>query len=59
MIRSESDGLIDRITLAGPRRNALSLAMMRALIDALRAATGRVVILAADGPVFSAGHDLN
>ena len=59
MIRADSNGPIDRITLAGPRRNALSLAMMRALIDALRAATGRVVILAADGPVFSAGHDLN
>ena len=59
MIRADSNGAIDRITLAGPRRNALSLAMMRALIDALRAAAGRVVILAADGPVFSAGHDLN
>jgi enoyl-CoA hydratase/carnithine racemase len=59
VIRADSNGTIDRITLAGPRRNALSLAMMRALIDALRAATGQVVILAADGPVFSAGHDLN
>jgi enoyl-CoA hydratase/carnithine racemase len=59
VIRADSNGVIDRITLAGPRRNALSLAMMRALIDALRAAAGRVVILAADGPVFSAGHDLN
>lgn len=59
MIRVVSNGAIDNITLAGPRRNALSLALMRELITALRACAGRVVILSADGPVFSAGHDLN
>lgn len=59
MIRIEQDGEIDIITLAGPKRNALSLAMMRSLLPALQSATGRVVILAADGPVFCAGHDLN
>ena len=59
MIRVSSEGLLDVVTMAGPRRNALSLAMMRALIEALRGCQGRVVILAADGPVFSAGHDLN
>lgn len=45
--------------MAGPRRNALSLAMMRGLMEALRGCSGRVVILAAEGPAFSAGHDLN
>lgn len=44
------------------RRNALSLEAMDAILDALRR-TGdnrevRAVILAAEGPVFSAGHDL-
>ncbi|HEU0119326.1 MAG TPA: enoyl-CoA hydratase-related protein [Bryobacteraceae bacterium] len=59
MIRTAADGPLDIITMAGPRRNALSLAMMRALIGALRACQGRVVVLAADGPVFCAGHDLH
>jgi len=59
MIRIAAEGIVDVVTMAGPRRNALSLAMMRALIDALRNCAGRVVILAADGPVYSAGHDLN
>ncbi|MEP7270941.1 MAG: enoyl-CoA hydratase [Acidobacteriota bacterium] len=55
---------IARITLNRPeRRNALSLAMMRQLISCIRGlgADGsvRVLILAAKGPVFSSGHDLN
>lgn len=59
MIRVATDGVVDTVTLAGPRRNALSVAMMRALIRALRGCAGRVIVLAAEGPVFSAGHDLN
>jgi enoyl-CoA hydratase/carnithine racemase len=59
MIQVTAEGVIDVVTMAGPRRNALSLAMMRSLIGALRGCSGRVVVLAADGPVFSAGHDLN
>jgi enoyl-CoA hydratase/carnithine racemase len=48
-----------RITLNRPeRRNALSLELMEELTRALRAATGRVVVLAGAGPAFSAGHDL-
>ncbi len=51
------------ITLANPaRRNALSRAMIAALqgaIDAIRQdAAVRIVVLAAEGPAFSAGHDL-
>lgn len=54
---------IARVTLADPaRRNALSLAMIAALSQAvaeLSADPGvRVVIVAARGPAFSAGHDL-
>lgn len=41
------------------QRNALSLAMLEALRDALRAADdARCVVLAAEGPAFCAGHDL-
>jgi enoyl-CoA hydratase/carnithine racemase len=56
----EADG-ITTLTLARPeRRNALSLELMTELRDALRAigeGKQRGVILAAKGPVFSAGHD--
>lgn len=59
MIQVAAAGAVDVVTMAGPRRNALSLAMMRGLMDALRECRGRVVVLAAEGPAFSAGHDLN
>jgi len=50
---------ITRITLDRPdRRNALSLELMLELQQALEQAAGRVVVLAAAGPAFSAGHDL-
>lgn len=57
-----ADGLL-RITLVDAiRRNALSLAMIAALGQAIAEAGAdprvRVVILAAEGPAFSAGHDL-
>lgn len=56
-------GEISRITLDQPqKRNALSLEMMRALLDAFeqveRDPMARVVILSANGPTFCAGHDL-
>jgi enoyl-CoA hydratase/carnithine racemase len=60
-IRSERDGAVTRLTLARPeKRNALSLALMRELTDALEAVPEDVqtVILAGEGPAFSAGHDL-
>ncbi|MBY0338508.1 MAG: enoyl-CoA hydratase [Acetobacteraceae bacterium] len=48
------------LTLNRPAsRNALSLALLEALRDALRAAEGaRCVVVAAEGPAFCAGHDL-
>jgi enoyl-CoA hydratase/carnithine racemase len=52
---------VARITLDWPeKRNALSLAHMTALIAALKevgASDARGIVLAAEGPVFSAGHD--
>jgi enoyl-CoA hydratase/carnithine racemase len=57
------DGGVLRLTLNRPgARNALSLALMSRLIDALgRAARDprtRVVVIAGAGPAFCAGHDL-
>ena len=55
------DGPITTVTLNRvEQRNALSLDVMRELTTALRvigASEARGVILAANGPVFSAGHD--
>lgn len=55
------DGPFTTITLNRPeRRNALSLELMRELTAAFAsvgASSARGVVLAANGPVFSAGHD--
>lgn len=60
-ILSERDGAVATITMNRPeRRNALSFEHIEELIDALGAIAkgeARVVILAANGPAFSAGHD--
>lgn len=58
----DADGIL-RLTLDDPsRRNALSEAMMTRLTDAFTDAgtnpAVRVIILAANGPAFCAGHDL-
>ena len=60
---SQAPGDIQRLTLNDPdRRNALSEEMLAALSDAFDRAGNnpdvRVIILAAAGPVFCAGHDL-
>ncbi|HKX28863.1 MAG TPA: enoyl-CoA hydratase [Blastocatellia bacterium] len=60
----ESVGPVVRVVLNRPeRRNALSLALMKDLIACLsgigESKETRVVILAAAGTVFSAGHDLS
>jgi len=59
----ETDGPVAVVTLNRPaRRNALSLALMRELLDCLGRIGGdrqiRAVILGAAGKVFSSGHDL-
>lgn len=60
---SARTGAVLRLSLNRPRaRNALSSALMGALSNALDHVAAdtslRVVILAAEGPAFSAGHDL-
>jgi enoyl-CoA hydratase/carnithine racemase len=62
-LRREIDGGVATLTLQSPvSRNALSLAMIEALIDAVAAIevepAARVVVLAGEGPALSAGHDL-
>jgi enoyl-CoA hydratase/carnithine racemase len=63
LLLTARDGAVLRLSLNRPQaRNALSSALMGALAQALDAAaadTGvRVVILAAEGNVYSSGHDL-
>jgi enoyl-CoA hydratase/carnithine racemase len=60
----EAEAPIAIVTLNRPdRRNALSLALMEELIDCFRAlgqaSEIRAILLAANGPAFSAGHDLS
>jgi enoyl-CoA hydratase/carnithine racemase len=62
LLREDRDG-VARLTLNRPAaRNALSMALMRALRRALDGAATqrecRVVVLAGAGPAFCAGHDL-
>jgi len=61
LITLEYDGPYATITMNNPkRRNALSLKHMLELTDAFREvgeSNARGVILAANGPAFSAGHD--
>ena len=60
-VRTTRDGGTVTVTLCNPaKRNALSLDVLHALTDAFRTAgesdaTG--IVLAAEGPVFSAGHN--
>lgn len=63
LLRADTAQGVTTLTLnRAASRNALSFAMLGALQEALAGisedARVRVVILAADGPVFSAGHDL-
>ena len=63
LLRTERDGELATVTLNRPRqRNALSLALMKRLIDALaeleKDPEVRVVVLTGAGPAFCAGHDL-
>src|SRR5215470_5790113 len=62
LLIDSQDGILV-VTMNRPeRRNALSAGLMRELIDCFDSVESdseiRAVILAASGPVFSAGHDL-
>lgn len=64
MFSIDNDGPVARITLNNPkRRNALSLELMESLVEALHKLGERtdvaVIVIAAEGPAFSAGHDLS
>lgn len=63
-VRVEIDGPTAVLTLDNPkRRNALSVAAMTELTAALRDVSARegvrAIVLRAEGPAFSAGHDLS
>jgi enoyl-CoA hydratase/carnithine racemase len=63
LVQRMDDGPVTRLTLAMPDRlNALSLAMIAALQaeldDLAQSTTQRVIVLAALGKAFCAGHDL-
>jgi enoyl-CoA hydratase/carnithine racemase len=62
LLEERAHGVL-RLTLNRPEaRNALSVALMTTLVEALGRASAdreaRVVVIAASGPVFCAGHDL-
>ena len=64
MFSIEIEGPVARITLANPqRRNALSLELMRRLTQGLHELGEKtdvgVIVMAGEGPAFSAGHDLS
>lgn len=62
VVRQDHEGYVTLVMSNPARRNALSSAMMTALHDAFDQIANspdiRCVILAAEGPVFCAGHDL-
>ena len=62
LIAAQRDGAVLRLTLQNPPANLLSLAVIEALLDELHAAQDddsiRVVVIAASGKLFSAGHNL-
>lgn len=62
LLQERQAGIV-RLTLTDPKtRNSLSEAMMAALVVALddlrRDDTARVIVIAAEGPVFCSGHNL-
>src|ERR1700719_314044 len=62
LLRQDREGIATLILNRPQARNALSMALMGDLLSALAALAGdpavKVVILAAAGPGFCAGHDL-
>lgn len=62
LLLSRREGATLRLVMHNPPANALSIAMMETLLSALDQARSdadvRVIVIAAEGKVFSAGHDL-
>lgn len=58
-LRTEEHDRVRRIVLTrGPQRNLLTPETMNALQTAIEEADARVVVIAAEGPAFCAGHDM-
>jgi enoyl-CoA hydratase/carnithine racemase len=61
-VRSDREGGVLRLTIENPPANVLSVALMEQLLTSLEAAGSdgsvRVIVIAAAGKLFSAGHDL-
>src|ERR1700754_462515 len=62
LLTAHSSGVLRLILNRPSARNALSSELMAAIQAALEGAAGgkatRVIVIAAEGPVFSSGHDL-
>ena len=63
LLRADTPEGVTTLTMnRGPARNALSLELMGAMMDALSAIAEddsvRVLVIAGAGPAFCAGHDL-
>jgi enoyl-CoA hydratase/carnithine racemase len=59
MVLTEDRGRVRRIVMnRGGQRNLLTPEMIDALSGALDAPHARVIVIAADGPAFCAGHDM-
>lgn len=62
LVARDRRGSVLKLTLDNPPANALAANVMEALLDALESArtdeTVRVIVIAAAGKLFSAGHDL-
>jgi enoyl-CoA hydratase/carnithine racemase len=62
LVTCDRNGPVLRLTLSNPPANALSIATMEAMTEALETAREdaaiRVIVIAASGKAFCAGHDL-
>ncbi|MEM9331629.1 MAG: enoyl-CoA hydratase [Pseudomonadota bacterium] len=63
LVKTKLENRVFHLTLNRPeKRNALSVEMLHAISSALEAADGnkeaRTIVISAEGPVFSSGHDL-
>jgi enoyl-CoA hydratase/carnithine racemase len=62
LLKTENRGAVLRLTLENPPANTLSIAVMESMQAALDAARDdeaiRIIVIAAAGKLFSAGHDL-
>src|SRR3954462_15890604 len=62
LLNAQTGGVLRLVLNRSQARNALSSELMGAILAALEGAAAdnatRVIVIAAEGPVFSSGHDL-